>query len=383
MFMIDDLANTWVDTNRNGVLDLGEDWGYFKDRDNSSFRYLTERILQHFPHLKVTFFVPVGVRAGMIKNALIRTVSKCINADKESKRFFKQIHDHPNYELAYHGTTHGIVGPHAADFIQEWETFQSVDEALSQMGKGVDIYYDAIGQKPRGGKYCGYKGNEYSDDSIDLAGFSWWCRYWNRGHGRGGDKTIAGPDEDPFMNYDIKRFGESAVIDIPSTLDGGLLRGASQNNYPVAKTMKRFLKKSLVRWKLREIDFLLEHKLVISIQEHIAPSRDDGKRQSPNIFDDTDSLLGIFEYLRGKNVWYCTGSELADYVNVRDYLSITQKSEDTFKFNDDLKYSNHNITLSFSELNPFKIILPNHSIIDVTDGVASLPVMKGEYTIVI
>ena len=28
LFMVDDLTNVWVDTNGNGRIDLGEDWGY-------------------------------------------------------------------------------------------------------------------------------------------------------------------------------------------------------------------------------------------------------------------------------------------------------------------------------------------------------------------
>jgi len=39
-----------------------------------------------------------------------------------------------------------------------------------------------------------------------------------------------------------------------------------------------------------------------------------GKRQSPNIFDDKESLKAIFKYLKKKNVWYCTGSELAEWI---------------------------------------------------------------------
>ena len=33
LFMIDDLANLWVDINGDGKVDLGEDWGYAKDSE--------------------------------------------------------------------------------------------------------------------------------------------------------------------------------------------------------------------------------------------------------------------------------------------------------------------------------------------------------------
>lgn len=34
IFMIDDLANVWVDSNNNDSLDIGEDWGFLKDMKN-------------------------------------------------------------------------------------------------------------------------------------------------------------------------------------------------------------------------------------------------------------------------------------------------------------------------------------------------------------
>ncbi len=50
MFMIDDLANVWVDTTKSGELELGEDWGYWKNEEKSSFRYLNRVILKgNFP----------------------------------------------------------------------------------------------------------------------------------------------------------------------------------------------------------------------------------------------------------------------------------------------------------------------------------------------
>ena len=45
IFMIDDLANVWVDTNGNGVIDPGEDWGYAKKEEHSSFRYFVKSFM--------------------------------------------------------------------------------------------------------------------------------------------------------------------------------------------------------------------------------------------------------------------------------------------------------------------------------------------------
>jgi len=47
----------------------------------------------------------------------------------------------------------------------------------------------------------------------------------------------------------------------------------------------------------------------LSIQEQISPSREDSKRQTPNIFDNKESLGIFFKYLKKKNICYCPCSE--------------------------------------------------------------------------
>lgn len=382
LFMIDDLANTWVDSNHNGTLDPGEDWGYFRNEENSSFAFLNEKILKAFPELKVTFFVPVGTRAGMLKDSLFPQTSKPINSDEESKRFYRSIHQHPKFELAYHGTTHGTPGARAADFVQEWAGFGSVEEAVGTIERGIEIYREAVGDSPRGGKYCGYISNDYSDESIAETGFTWWCRYWNRGVPEGAKGVGTGQDCDPRTNFDVKRFGRSKVLDIPSTVNGELLKGICKNDPSIKGAIKRLLRKPLVRWKLRQIDYLIKHRLVISVQEHMAPSRDDGKRQTPNIWDDLESLLGIFHYLKDKNVWYCTGSELADYVNLRDRVEMHFEDHDTFTLKHTALDAQRIISLKFRERGRLQILLPNRMSIGVKERVANLPLMRGKYTII-
>lgn len=105
---------------------------------------------------------------------------------------------------------------------------------------------------------------------------------------------------------------------------------------------------------MKTVDYLLDNKLVISIQEHMAPSRDDGRRQAPNIIDDKYSLLHLFNYLKTKNVWYCTGSELADYVYLRDHIEIqVNEKKNSFiincPFKRDIKMNN--LTLRINSIN--------------------------------
>ena len=348
MFMVDDLANVWIDLNNNGKVDLGEDWGYAMDSPNSSFRFLTEYVLRDFPEVKTTFFVPVN-RVPIIKDHKYNAHFAPINENDEIADFFRTIHSNAKYEIAYHGLTHGVAGEKIEDFIQEWISFKSLEEALAQIEKGKKIYYEVFGEYPKGGKYPGYEKNAFSDESIDRSGFLWWCREWNRGQ-------IGVPDEERFS---IKRFGTNNVIDIPSTIYGGLFNLMGESFY--SKTIKRFL---LFRKGRKQIDDLLKRGQVISIQEHIAPARTDGRRQTPNIFDDKKSLIHIFSYLKNKNVWYATGTEIAEYYGVYDKASIDNVEDNSF-FVDyrGSNIKNPQLSLIISNVvDRFKIVLPNGSI---------------------
>ena len=59
-----------------------------------------------------------------------------------------------------------MPGKAAKDFIQEWKSYKSLDEALATINGGKEIYKDDIGVFPDGGKYCGYISNEFSDDDT-------------------------------------------------------------------------------------------------------------------------------------------------------------------------------------------------------------------------
>lgn len=387
IFMIDDLANVWVDTNGNGRVDLGEDWGYAKDGINSSFRFLNELILKNYPHVKVTFFTPVGVRVGMVDNPQIRSVSKMINCDEESKTFFRAIHKNPRFEIAYHGTTHGKTGKNNQDFMQEWESFSSLEQAISTINYGKEIYTEVFGEYPKGGKYCGYSSNSFSDNSIDKTGFSWWCRFCNldtkdvakRGYF---NKFIYGEDSSNITNFDVKKFGDNNVIDIPSTVNGEMFNWIFNIDIKTIKgIVKRILRRYLIIKTTKNIEYLVKNNLVISIQEHISPMRDDGKRQKPNIFDDGDSLKRIFDFLKHNNVWYCTGSELSEYVYLKDAIKLIRGNESrfSFEFNIEKEIKKNEITLKIKNNKMSLLKIPNGNYLKINAGIVNVPLLQGEY----
>jgi len=315
LFFIDDLCNKWIDLNGDGRIQPEEDWGYAGYDKNGAMHYLENEILSANPEVKTTFFVPVGERVNIQRKTKYEFYSEAINFSSKSRDFYKRIHNNPKYELAYHGLTHGTPGNTAKDFMQEWESYRNISEAIDIIKKGGKIFKETVGIYPNGGKYCGYKSNHFSDDSIDKSDFKWWCRFYNKGL-EDNNSNISGNDNNPLTAYDIKLFGENNVVDIPTTIPGSLATIGHTNSF-IKNSLKKILKRYILKKKLKEIDFLLKNKLVISIQEHISPSRVDGKRQGPNIFDDKESLVTILKYLKNKNVWYCTGTELANWVKNR------------------------------------------------------------------
>lgn len=387
MFMIDDLANTWVDANDNGKLDLGEDWGWAKYEENSSVSFLEKSILSLDDRIKVTFFVPVGKRVGMIKNSTIKTVSNPINHDEESREFFRSLNKNNKYELAYHGTTHGVVGVTSTEFKQEWETYTTEEEAIRTVKEGIKVYKDTIGVEPFGGKYCGYTSNKFSDKSIDVNNFLWWCRFCNLqtsivAKNNSLDKYVYGEDINDITNFDIKYFGVNKVIDIPTTVNGGMLSSLYNNRLTSIKGLiKTILRPYLKRKRLKYVDYLLKNQLVISIQEHISPTRDDGKIQTPNIFTDKESLREIFNHLKYKNIWYCTGTELASYVYYRDSIKF-EVYDNEFKLNyDELKeFKFKDITINIFEGN--EIITPSGQSISIKNNFVNVPIESGIYKVI-
>jgi hypothetical protein len=387
LFMIDDLANVWVDGSGSGEVDLEEDWGYAKNSKNSSFRFLNEVILKEHSEVKVTFFTPVGIRVGMIKDSPIKSVSKRIDCDEETKEFFRSIQNNSSFEIAYHGTSHGRVGKSKYDFKQEWELFSSLKEAIEAVNYGKEIYKEVFGEYPKGGKYCGYTSNSFSDNSIDKTGFYWWCRFCNldtknavnKGYF---NKFIYGEDTSDITNFDVKKFGDNNVIDIPSTINGAMFNGVFNIDIKTVKgIVKRILRKYLIWKTTKNIKYLLEKNLVISIQEHMSPTRDDGKRQGPNIFDDRESLKWIFNILKGKSVWYCTGSELAEYVYLKDATKLIRGDESkfSFEFNIEKEVKRNEITLKIKDTKKPFLKIPNGDCFKINNGIVNVPLMQGEY----
>jgi hypothetical protein len=366
MLMVDDFTNVWVDLNGNAHVEPEEDWGYGLDSTNSVFAFLTRGLLAAFPRVKTTFFTPVA-RVPTTRSYKFGAHFGPINENERTSGFFRSVHRNPRFEIAYHGLTHGVPGEKTEDFVQEWVSYQSLQEALETIEKGKKIYFDVFGEYPAGGKYCGYQRNSFSDESIDKSGFLWWCRRWDRGE----------PGSGEVERFDVRYFGEHRVLDVPSTVFGAMF------NEPRGIMRGILGKRATFRSGVKELEHLLRNRLVISIQEHISPARPDGCRQTPNVFDDYKSLEAIFDYLKDKNVWYCTGTELAEYVHCRDNVKVEQ-NDTGFALRAALvrDIKTKIVTVVIEDKTVKQVVTPAGNAVVRRGGVFNLPVIDGQYLLV-
>jgi peptidoglycan/xylan/chitin deacetylase (PgdA/CDA1 family) len=295
MLMVDDLTNAWHKPDDAADWLPRGDWGGAHDKPGSALRHLEEGLLSEFPEARVTFFTVAGpISAYTTDGPFSRAAA--IDADPASRRFFSSLAVDRRFELAYHGYDHGRPAARTEDFVQEWEGFSSREEAVDQTTRGLDIFRRGTGTLPRGGKYGGWKYNDFSDAVVDELGFLWWCRDWM-------PRDVTGRIVDGY--YEPQFFGRNRVVAIPSTIHGHF-------------------------WGRRQIDVLLERRQVIAIEEHIAAIRPDGLTQTPNIGDDLGQLRELYGYLRGKSVWHATGTDIASYVIAREQTLVHDVTRDQF-----------------------------------------------------
>lgn len=311
VLMIDDFNNLWFDLTGRGYPRLGADWGHWRDLPNSSFAFLKENLVDKFPEAKVTFFTVVGSPIWRFKYG--KVYGGTIRQDGEVAGFFRHIHHLPNFEIAYHGLTHGVI--RNGEYIHEWLSFNSVKEALANIEKGQKIYEGVFGERSKGGKYPGYASNMYSDESIDRGGFLWWCRDWTY------QKFVSAGNN--YAILEMKTFGENGVVDFPSTVNPSIW-----GRDPLRRVAQVALRNPRQWGKL---EGLLHNRKVISIQEHAGAIKANGIRQTPNIIDDMPVLKSIYSFLGKKNVWHATCSEIVNYYVAFACSEIELEGENGFR----------------------------------------------------
>jgi hypothetical protein len=298
--MIDDLTDGWIDADGSGRPLAGNDWGFSCAEHGSSFDRLRARILEPFPEVKTTFFVPVDRRADL-DPPLHACVFHAADARPAFVEFLGKLAADPRFELAYHGKEHGRAGARAEDYVPEFAGYASVEAALENVARGKEIWRRVLGCDPEGGKYPAYAGGAVGDEAVSRAGFTWWCRSWDRGR-----HPVAAPG-----TFEPTFFGDPPVVDVPSTL--------ATPRWP-AGIVRRLCRSP--RALAAQIAALVAGGDPITVQEHIAWSRPDRRRQRPNVQDDEAELIRVFAALRRYPLWHATCGEIARYFEARSRTEI-------------------------------------------------------------
>ena len=362
MLSIDDLTNAWHGSTSSGHWDHGGDWGGGLWAPDSALSFLQDRLLADYPEVRTTVFtVASAISAYTLHQPFAHAAP--MDATEASREFFAGLDRDPRFELAYHGFNHGTAGETTEKFTQEFRGYPSIDAAVAQTRRGLEIFERATGRTPRGGKYGGWDYNEFAETAIDRSGFLWWCRDWM-------PRDVTGTVPDAY--YDAQLFGSNLVVALPSTLHGHF-------------------------WSKTQVDRLLARRQVISIEEHIAPVRPDGLVQTPNIVDDIEELRTLYAYLRGKNVWHATGTEVATYVFARERTLVYDVAKDGFSLHYEGRFERPLLTLRIDAAAldgagaaGLILELPDGSALDrariESDGngtnyLATVPVMSGRYRV--
>jgi hypothetical protein len=369
VLMIDDLSDAYIDAYPESYKN---DWGYLCDLEGSSYHFLQQELLQFFPDIKITFFVPY-LRHGILNENCPYPIQKyAVGERTEYRQFLQKLISH-GHEMAHHGSDHGhYINPNqctvGTNWIHEWGVFETVEAGVKTTLKGVEIFKQVADIDIVGGKYCGYLTIHNSQEIIEECDFLYWCVGVN------------------YLSDDMNEsyFGRNNTLAFPTNFAGNSFVRLS---YPTGDARKDRIKKFmqyfqpfynfLSYYKLRQ---LYNQKKIISIQEHISPSTTWGLVQSSNIITDIVSLKKIFAFLRPLSIWYATCAEIATYVYVKNNTTLLwDTTKLTLNFTNTKKLSN--ITLSITHPNPF-VLRQNTSVYHSNTmnhmHTVSVPLLDGE-----
>jgi hypothetical protein len=342
VLMIDDLSDLYI---KKYPQEYKNDWGYLCQKENSAYSFLKKNLLETFPAIKITFFVPYLRHNVLHEKTKEKYLKYAIGERKEFTTFLKNLINE-GHEIAHHGSHHGEYINKSKittvnNFKHEWELFSSVEEGYKITKKGIDIFQHYLHKTISGGKFCGYKQRENSLEIIDKCQFLYWCEGINFKN-----------------NHEISFFGKHNVISFPTNFSGNSFVRLSYKTGDKSKDKKKKFTKYLQPFynifQYKKLNELYKNRHIISIQEHISPSTSSGITQSANIISDIESLQKIYHFLAKKSIWYTTAEEISKYVYIKNHVELKQKKQDEIivSFNNERK-----LTQTFlSVTNPYPII---------------------------
>ena len=335
VLMIDDLSDAYIEAHDKTYKN---DWGYFCDSEESAYSFLKQNLLDKYPKIKITFFVPYDKHNVINENTTLKHEKFAIGERKLFSSFLKKLVS-KGHEIAHHGSNHGrYINPKNLNtlnnFIHEWQLFDTVEEGVEVTQKGCLIFKESADITLYGGKFCGYSKKENSLEIIDRCNFLYWCNGVN------------------FLtkSYLYEMFGKNKTINFPTNYAGNSFVRLSYKTGDKQKDKR----KKITRYFQPLYNIIAYHHLnrlynsgeIISIQEHISPSTTSGHIQSANIVSDITSLNKIYKSLSKKSIWYATCKEIASYIFVRENIKWTIEDNTLIiKFNNYKNLTQPKITL--------------------------------------
>jgi hypothetical protein len=310
--MIDDFVLAAISF--DGSLNPSCDWGFLLNKSNSLYNYFERQILERFPEIKGTFFVPLKSQNYLDDQAGYKIFRK--NADEELKNFFK--YTSTNFDVAFHGIKHTYFDRSTPKLIHyEFNDYNISD--IQYIANEIKKFEELVEIKLIGGKFPGYRYNEFSLDIIERLGFLWWTK---------SKSYLSFNKESLKHNY----FGKTnLLLNLPLTYVGNAFKTYLSENHSKYSTIRMFKTKINHLKAEKFLRFLYENQLIITLQEHFQNQRTDGIRQKVNIFDDLYSIEKILNILRGADIWYSTTNQLAHYLESYDYTEIEHYSNNEFR----------------------------------------------------
>ena len=297
IFGIDDITNSKC---QSRFLREQCDCGYLGLGDGGLYNYFVNYLLNKYPEIRVTYFLVMNSHSTYLDNG--KTGSIYNNDD-----FLKLLNSilGRSDEIAYHGHNHGYSNTTLMDrkWCREFEQY-SPDEYFNIIKNDLNLFKKRFDYQILGGRTPCYSFREdLVGGLIDLK-FRWWSF-----------------DFKPFTNNISLKYGDDKIIEMPSNISGdAFIYGGNA----IKSKIKHLL-------NIVKIEKMMKSRYVISIAEHFMNARPDGKRQTPNVYDDINSLDFLFGYLRNKDVWYATFSECANYYESYNNTDILDMGDGVFE----------------------------------------------------
>lgn len=295
--MIDDLVP--VSVSIDGKVTDRNDWGFLMDNEGSLYEYFQTHLLNKYPEIKGTVFLPLSSQDFIPTDKGYNIFKRNVD-DSEFLLFLERISS--RFEMAFHGDKHEYTEKEKS--IHECAAMSSTQ--ASQVASVVNNFIEKTEIKFTGGKFPGYNFNDAALELIKKINGKWWALNVN---------MINKVKPENAITFDE----QLNIVLMPTNVSGDIFyhyfSAKPTGIKPLIKNTIKFLIGRVNKYgdPLKYLNYLYQNQLPIIIQEHFQNQKTNGKRQTPNVYDDIWSLDLIYAFMKGKDIWHATCGEIAHY----------------------------------------------------------------------